>query len=578
MDNFKLTEKDIETRVGERSFQRGLKYFHGGAIFNGRKQGMMLKALCEGSRPEPYRVQATVGTKGIDEAKCSCPVGSGGFCKHVAALLLTWLARPEDFREVEDVDKALEKRSRTELIALIKQMLRVQPDFESLLEVSLPAPGKRRMKVDAEAYKRQAMAAFRHINYGWGVERSIADELLGMKEVGDGFTKQKDYVSAAAVYGAVCAAIMANDEMLNDDEGELGSVVQECVTELGKCLAAERDSAVRESILQTLFDVYRVDVELGGIDLGYEVPEIAMKHATAEERQLLVGWIRKELPSADRDWGCQEYGSFLLQLQKETLDDEAFLQICRDTGCTEKLVDRLLKRRRLDEAIKEAESSKDYDLLQLADIFVRHRQAEAAERLIAERSKKTKDTRILEWLKKRAYTKKDSRAALELVVKIFFMMPGLAGYQEARKLAQQLGRWEELRTQLLFFLKGKVYRGILTSIYLDEKDIDKAFEAVKTEDDDDFYGYRHSMRLQVAKAAEVTRPRAALEIYRQHAESLIRAQGRENYREACRFLKRVRALHEKLGENGAWAAYIMKLRENNGKLRAFMEELTAADL
>ncbi len=56
---------------------------------------MTLKALCQGSAASPYRVEVTFSQKGIASTNCSCPVGAGGYCKHVAALLLTWLHEPE---------------------------------------------------------------------------------------------------------------------------------------------------------------------------------------------------------------------------------------------------------------------------------------------------------------------------------------------------------------------------------------------------------------------------------------------------------------------------------------------------
>ena len=86
------------------------------------------------------------------------------------------------------------------------------------------------------------------------------------------------------------------------------------------------------------------------------------------------------------------------------------------------------------------------------------------------------------------------------------------------------------------------------------------------------------MTLEVAKAAEETRPRAALELYQQHAEGLIAQQGRQNYQQACRYLTKVRRWYEQLGESEAWARYIADLRERNRRLRALMEELAAARL
>ena len=113
--------------MGTRSFQLGRSYFEDEAVFDLRRQGDALKALCQGSMPQPYRLRVAFGAEGIEGADCSCPVGGGGHCKHVGALLLAWLDRPDAFRAVPELDADLERRGKDELIALIKQMLRLQP-------------------------------------------------------------------------------------------------------------------------------------------------------------------------------------------------------------------------------------------------------------------------------------------------------------------------------------------------------------------------------------------------------------------------------------------------------------------
>src|SRR5262245_55708023 len=85
----KLSVSAIKHRIDGGSFQRGEAYFRSGAIFDTRRQGSALKARCEGSQGGPYRVEVTFDGDKIGAADCSCPVGGGGLCKHVAALLLT---------------------------------------------------------------------------------------------------------------------------------------------------------------------------------------------------------------------------------------------------------------------------------------------------------------------------------------------------------------------------------------------------------------------------------------------------------------------------------------------------------
>ena len=91
--------------------------------------------------------------------------------------------------------------------------------------------------------------------------------------------------------------------------------------------------------------------------------------------------------------------------------------------------------------------------------------------------------------------------------------------------------------------------------------------------------YRYyDISIRVAQAAEETRPREAIELYRQQAEGLIAQRGRQNYQAACKHLARMRTLYERLGEKEVWASYIAGLREQNRSLRALKEELAKAGL
>jgi hypothetical protein len=51
-------------------------------------------------------------------------------------LLLTWLHEPDAFREIENLDTTLERRSKTELITLIRTMIQRHPDLVVLPELS----------------------------------------------------------------------------------------------------------------------------------------------------------------------------------------------------------------------------------------------------------------------------------------------------------------------------------------------------------------------------------------------------------------------------------------------------------
>ncbi len=584
-----ITEEDIREFVGSASFQRGLAYYQGETIFNARRQGMTLKANCQGSRTEAYYVEVTFDNTHIISGNCSCP--SGSYCKHVAALLLTWLHQPAEFLEQPEVDTVLEQYSKGDLITLIKTMLKREPDLEMLIS----PPGSQQAPINSDIIRRQVAAAFRNGGYAWGAEAEIADELFTIKGTGDDLLEQGDYANAIAIYEILVSETLEQSTQYQDDNGDLHTVISECIETLGECLPhVQDDQVLHEQILYILFSAYSHDIEMGGIGIAEGAPGILLEHITDEERQKLVVWVHKALSEKNDSsgWAREQYGRFLLDLQANMLDDETFLRICRETGRTYELIDRLLQLGRLDEATREAQQVASYQLTGTADLFVQHSYGTVAEQIIRERTQKSQeismhDTNLLEWLKQRYLARNDREAALELAQQLFHKYPHLAGYQEIRTIATQLDRWQTLRPQLLSSLSKPQQTSVLIQIALDEGDIDQALQLVQTEQQQptNDYAYDHSsgfvsssIILQLATAAEETRPIAAIRIYQQYAERLIAQRGRGSYMEACTYLTRIRNIYEKLGEHNLWTSYITGLRDANRSLRALKEELANAGL
>ena len=118
-----FTERTITNRIDARSVQRGRKYAQQGSIVAAQVQGNRLQAQCFGSRSIPYRVYVEFEKGRITEADCTCPVGDGGYCKHTAALLFTWLNNSDKFVATPPLQENLKSRDKSELIEIIKRML-----------------------------------------------------------------------------------------------------------------------------------------------------------------------------------------------------------------------------------------------------------------------------------------------------------------------------------------------------------------------------------------------------------------------------------------------------------------------
>ena len=578
-----ISDDLIRARVGDQSYERGRSYFRNGAISAGRRQGSTLKALCSGSRPQPYRVEVTFATSGIVGADCSCPVGDGGYCKHLAALLLTWEARPEAFVEVESVDASLERRDRSELIELVKQMLRRQPDLESLLELPLPA-AKRETPASGDQYRREADAILQRVSSQGQEyddtddydETDVAAELLDLVAIGNDFIARADYASGAAVFQAVSESIVDSYDDLDDQEGEIGAVIGSCVEGLGKCLAKSEGTEIRSRLLAALLNLYKFDIDLGGLGFADAVPHEILSHATTAERTLVATQVRALLQTNDSSgWARSALGGFLLDLLGDDLDEVSYLAICRETGRTEDLVRRLLAVARLEEAVRAVSTAGDHDLLGMADIFIGQGHADIAERLVAERADVSGDSRLLDWLRDRFAAREDWESALSYSARSFRRRMSREGYKQVRELAERVGRWQALRPELIDALKDARQQGLLIQIHLDEGEHALALDALR---DPSYRGYSRALGLDVAAAVRQSRPRDALEVYRAESELLIATRNRDSYAEACKLLVVIRDIYRDLTKEADWADYVLALRVRYRTLRALKEELDRAGL
>src|SRR3989440_3358480 len=463
-------------------------------------------------------------------------------------------------------------------------------------------PAQQILSVNPATYRRQVADAFRRDT------PRITQELLTVRQTADTLAQQGDVLGAATIYETMVMEIFEQSHLYYEEaeyddyyeeegyypeEEGLEEFVGESIEVLGSYLADKQtDRVAREKSIAVLFAIYRRDLHADDSHgFAERAAEQLVRYATPLERQTIAEWIREVLADEEQEIAGSErqtYGKFWLDLQNETLDDEAYLRICRETGRTSDLVDRLLTLGRIDEAARETQRVDDLAFLGLVNLFIQHGQDAVAERMVRARIKEKPALHLLEWLQKYYRDRGNHVAELEIAETLFRTQPYLRRYQELRDLARQLGRWETLRPELLAFLEQTSNTTLLIQVALDEGDIDHALQLLKGSAKKDIYGYTYpegysyywygNIALEVARAAEETRPREAIELYRQYAERLIALRDRKNYQAACKYLAKMRALYEKLGESDAWTSYITALREQNRNLRALKEELANAGL
>jgi uncharacterized Zn finger protein len=226
----------IRSWLGEREITKGRPYLEREALSHQQQQGATVRARCQGTDPTPYRVEVILGRRNISAADCSCPVGGGGRCKHVAALLLAWLEQPDTFTEIPLLETTLEQLDRPALLDLVTRMVRREPDLELLVRLAaferqpgVPGPEVLRPLV-GELIEDGAQRRRHHDTWGdeWyepfdptDLERVIA---LLERHAASG-------KAAEAGFGAVAEGLrhrLRTIEDLEDDEGTLRTLLQRC--------------------------------------------------------------------------------------------------------------------------------------------------------------------------------------------------------------------------------------------------------------------------------------------------------------------------------------------------------------
>jgi uncharacterized Zn finger protein len=577
-----ITNTAIAAWISEPYLSRGRKYAQQNAIFAARRTGPTISARCYGSSEPYYRVSATLTPAGaVRSAGCTCPVGDGGHCKHVAALLFTYSANPQTFPEVEDLNARLEGMAKADLIALIKRMLAAEPELEDLLE--LQAQITDASPVNADLIQRRVAAAARNAGDDWNAIETFAANLRPIRELADAHLRRDNIGQAALIFAVLPLAALEYYGSFDDESGALHGIVNECVHGLSECLAVTEAAEQRRLMLQALFAIRRWDLEFGGIDMGAEADDIIDEQATPAEARIVAAWVEQALTAAAHDqygaWKREAYGRWLIRLMEKggnIPDDAAALRIARASDQPERAVELLLGRGQITEALAEAQHVPDHRLSRVADVLWNAGHQEHALELMQRRGAQNAHYFVYSWLDEHLERVSDPARALAIAVQVFNRAPTVERYQRLVRLAEPTGEWPKLRAEVLARLQGPNHYDLLAQLHLAEGAPGDAVEiagAMLTGSVPNL-----SILTSVAEAAEATYPADAAWLYNRIAELLIARQNRPDYAEAAAIIRRLRDLHQRQGRANEAQAAVNHFRSEYKRFRAFQEELSRAGI
>jgi uncharacterized Zn finger protein len=561
-----VNRQQLQDMAGASPFARGEAYFKSGQVHDLVEHQGTLTAKVSGRHD--YRVKLWVDGDALNY-DCTCPVvvNEGAFCKHGVAVGLAWLAGTAAEGKVgkagqpavtlQDVELYLQRQSKETLLSLLlEQVLENDRLRERLL---LKVARATATGLDLDTFRRAIDRAVHHggfVEYGeaWGYAqgiREVISSLQGLLE--EGYASEVIELSEYAL-GHV-----------DDSDGEVGNVLEE--------LQALHHSAY----LQAKPDPQALARQLFAWELHSDRDTFfgaAPKYADvlgplglAKYRELAEAeWQRMpELRPGQSD--SERFGKrFRITHIMETL--------ARQSGDLEALV-----------AIKRRDLSSAYAYLQIAELY---RQAGQYDQALAWAEQglaafpDRADERLRDFLAEEYHRRQRHEDALALIWAEFSERPFLSYYQKLKAHADRLQQWPKWREQALVWLRGSLAQAKknaspnhwssrwgsdhseLVCILLWEHAVEAAWQEAQAG------GCTDDLWLQLASQRESDHPEQVLPIYQRQIERLIEQKNNTAYEQAVQFVRKVRALLQRLGRDGEFASYLEALRKAHKPKRNLM--------
>lgn len=600
----KITESMIRAGASPESFLRGQEYYREDAVSNTAIQGVLLSGECAGTYAPYYRVQVELDEAGIAETSCTCLYESGGYCKHIVALLLAYLHRPKSFAARKAPAELLSDLDHNDLIAILIKLVQEQPDLYDRIEAMTSVPSKskkqRKKKVDIEVYRRRILGIVRSLD---GMRMSeaywhvggLANQLREVKESAMKFLDAGNAETALEILLVLLEESSRGIEHIDDSDGELGGFVGELGIPLAEAILSmelsqvERDRLVRrlEKLIEYAGD-YGMEgnlyIAVQAARYGWdEIP----KEMTSPQRFRSKVRENDEPDDCDekddwneedeyelREWGSPVVSGFddLTEAKLNVLDrqgrTEEYLALCKKEERHLRYALKLCDLKQVAEAVKYAKKhlSTAEEALEIARRLRESRLViEAIE--IGEHGLKLDGSKsgLGEWLGPVEEAQGRTKQALTAWSAAFSEHPSLETYKTIKRLAGL--NWGRLRPDVMTKLRKSYDKQALVEVYLLEEEWD---DAIKVAEGRDVW---YSIVETVADGVIEHRSEWVARISLKHAERLMTEAKSKNYPIVAVWLKRAKQAYKLMGKTDEWKKYLDETKEKYKRRPALQNQL-----
>jgi hypothetical protein len=578
----------LRARTNSKSFSRGQEYQRSGMVLEISRDGEMIYGECQGSEDMDYDVEVRIRGNDIIEADCSCPYEGDGDCKHIVALVLTYMV---EYATVVDVSttsaqvRPLAERSKEELIGLVEEMVSLHRDLKSLL--NCPSPGNvKNHDVDLRFVRDNLKLAIKQFE-PYRNNHVALNYIRTIIKTARTFADEGDWHNTARICRALWDTLNSDNEYpVYDQNGDFVVTLVESIPLLEECLnqpdfhsdAGER-YAILDCLLRTI--LWNTHHEQMG-DSIYELQDLLTAFTTPDDLPTLKGAIETKLRSLPSKNYLREPLIELLNDLDYAIHPDPQVLIDRFTAEQDfgRLAMKYIEWERYDEAISTLKKPtlSLWELTTALNALIHHHQAKEAIALAVERMEQTFEPSLADWLISTYTQRGNHAAALEWAQRRMIHQPTINTYKTLKEIAIRLSQWKAVRAKFYEEFAWEDKHPMLFDMYMEDQEWDRAWNLLPrlTPRLNSYYMPGNDIRL--AMASYRTHPSQALPILQKLAESQISRRERSAYAEAATTLGMVRTAFEALSQKPHWQRYIAELRETYKKLPAFQDELRKAGL
>lgn len=570
----KITENILKSLSSPESFTRGHNLYQSDAVFDTFRQGDILTGKCEGSSAPFYQLRVQFDEGGIQEASCTCPYNWGGYCKHIIALLLTYIHNPDAFIEQKSTEELLGQLDKDALVHLITKMVDQNPDLYSWLQTAIPAVSaksqpaqqrnKRKTKVSKTAYKRQIQSIL-HSLQGYRMSEAywmmggMVDQLDHVRDTAYDFLEADDARGALVILTTLLTEVSGSFEQFDDSDGLLGGFFSELALPLvDASLSADLSKTERRSLFNELEPVVEKLSDYGIDDLDVILAA------------LNLGWS-EEVLDEQKDYDYNEtilIGAKLNILERHNRIEE-YLKLCLEAGEYRRYILKQIE-------VGEFEKAKEVawkTITQASDALMIAKSLRDAGHLpdalrLAEKGLDLDGNKheLGGWLGPLEETQGQIDKAIQAYQAAFTSLPSLELYGILKKLSG--ANWGNLRSVLMQVLQASPHTDVLVDVYLSEEEWDKAISVA-----DKAGEWNYSLIEKVADAVFPFRPDWVIQASRKQAEGLIAKTQSKYYAIAAHWLAKMKQAYLASGRKAEWLSYLDGLKSTYSRRPALQAQL-----